>query len=74
MANREIVEVDGIRRYQANRIIRYLLDMSTRVNLNDIFGMYDAKIFTEAEVKEFYQLIGYSVSGYREIFDDEGPE
>lgn len=66
---REIIEEDGVRRFKANRIVDWCLDNQT--DLNQISVMVDKKIFTREELKEFYQLLGYSVDGYEEIFEEE---
>jgi len=65
-----IVDEDGIvQRYHGNRIVRYLLDTSDKVNLNQIWMMYHNSLFTEDEMKEFYKMIGYSLTDYNEIFN-----
>jgi len=55
-------EVDGILRYKKNAIVRFLLDTS-QYSLNALWKMD----FSDEDWRQFYQLIGYSKSGYDEI-------
>lgn len=55
-------DVDGVTRFQANRIVRYLLDAGP-FNLNGLADMP----FDEGDWAQFYQLLGYSISGYAEL-------
>lgn len=64
---RKIIKTENIERFEPNRIVRLLLDTG-KINLNEIWVMYGNDLFTIDELKEFYQLIGYTVSGYDEIF------
>lgn len=59
---------DGIRRFEANRIIRMLLDASS-MDLNQIWNLHSNAMISEEEIQEFYQLIGYTLSGYMELFE-----
>lgn len=57
-------------RFYPNKIVRYLLDAATRrgaLDLNAIVNLVAHDEFTAADLNEFYQLIGYSVSGYDEL-------
>jgi hypothetical protein len=66
---REIITDEyDIKRFKPNMVIRYL---KTKISLNDLWGLYNEGFFSEEEMKEFYQLIGYPISGYEEIFDAE---
>lgn len=65
---REIIEDKGKKWFKKNRIIRTLLSTS-KLDLNNLSVMYDDGLFTLEEMKEFYQLIGYGVNGYEELFD-----
>ncbi len=69
---REIITKDGIRRFKENRIVCWCLDNTT--DMNQISQMCDRDFFTLDELKEFYQIIGYSIGGYEEIFEDETVE
>jgi len=71
---RPVVLVDGVERYKANPIIRFLLDEATAGRQCDLNRIWTSG-FSRADLQEFYQLIGYSVSGYGDVFsslDDEG--
>ena len=58
-------------RYKQNRVVRYLLITST-ADLNQLWEMYELNdLFSLEEMKEFYKLIGYSKSGFNEIFDND---
>jgi hypothetical protein len=68
---RELVtDGDGIERFKQNRVISYLLKFGI-IDLNDLFSMYQIGLFERLEMEELYQLIGYSVSGYYEIWGEE---
>ena len=60
-----IVWVGKVIRFKENRIVRHLLDNSTKTGcgLNELARMD----FTEEERMQLAQLIGYSVSGYGEL-------
>lgn len=69
---REIItDKYNCQRYKSNKIVRYLLDTHTTVDLNLIVKLHQSDFFTKEDIKEFYQLIGYSVSGYEDIFYEE---
>lgn len=57
---------DGTVRFQANRIVRVILD-SGKLNMNDLAMMAAQDLFTDAEQMQFAQLIGYSVGGFAEL-------
>jgi len=64
--------IDGIERYEGNRIVRFLLDASSSVDLNLIWKMYLGNYaFSKEEMKQFYKLIGYTIDGFWEIFEEE---
>ena len=54
---------DGMARFQENLIVRYLLDNNGRLTLNDLAVCG----FPQRDWEQFYQLIGYSLSGYHEL-------
>jgi len=67
MKNREIiVDEQGVERFKPNRIVGFLLDWGN-TDLNQIWKMRARGLFSTEELREFYQLIGYSVSGYEEL-------
>ena len=53
---------DGVMRFKSNAIVRYLLD-NAGLDLNTLVGLP----FADADWDQFYQLIGYSVSGYCDL-------
>ena len=55
----------GVVRFQVNSIVRTLLDESQErgFGLNNLVARY----FSQADWEQFYQLIGYSLSGYHEL-------
>lgn len=72
MRNRKIVEVDGKKRFEGNRIVRHIFEVAksgNRIDLNLIWSMYNSGMFSRKELKEFYQLIGYTVDGFQELFE-----
>ena len=65
-----VVMVDGVRRYKESAIVRYLLD-NGGIDLNQIAAMK----FPLPDRRQFAQLIGYSLCGYRDLQEgasDEG--
>ena len=69
---RKIIEdYDKTKRFEMNRIIRFLLDSNDNVDLNKIWKYHEGELFNHEELKEFYQLIGYTVNGYNEIFNKD---
>ena len=56
------VDVNGVQRFVANRIVEAILKTST-LDLNKIACMD----FTREEHEQFAQLIGYSVSGWGDL-------
>ncbi len=68
-----IVDASGTIRFQENKIVRFLLDNGI-YDLNKLWIMFhNSKIFSLDDMEQFYQLIGYSVSGFGDIsnFRDE---
>lgn len=53
---------DGVIRFKRNAIVRLLLDTG-KLTLNDLACMS----FSQTDWQQFYQLIGYSVSGYGDL-------
>lgn len=65
MTMRFIKDEQGVIRFEANPIVRKLLDEASvrGYSLNDL-AMLD---FPKIEWEEFYRLIGYSLAGYHEL-------
>ena len=63
----EVAE-DGKVRFKANAIVRWLVD-NDKVSLNEIAARHaqGAPAFPQEDVDEFWQMLGYSVSGYGEL-------
>ena len=59
-----VVKVSGVVRFQANNIVRFLFDNST-INLHRLAQL--RYLFSQTDWDQFYQLIGYSVSGYSDM-------
>lgn len=57
-----VVMVDGVARFKENKIVRYILDHGN-ITLNNL----PPHAFKRREWEQFYQLIGYSVSGYGDL-------
>ncbi len=66
-----IRDSDGVIRFKANAIVRFLLDIGP-LNLNLLSMMP----FSTEDRQQFAQLIGYSLSGYGDLpyVDDEAYE
>lgn len=56
------LDEDGVVRFKRNAIVRLLLDTG-KLTLNDLACMP----FSQTDWEQFYQLIGYSVSGYGDL-------
>ena len=67
-----VENVDGVVRYRRNRIIDDLVTatINGRVgpNLNEIAMDVQLGKYTEGERAELYRLIGYSLSGFDDVF------
>lgn len=59
-----VMKNDKVVRFAANNIVRFLLDHGG-VDLNKLASI--GYLFTGAEWEQFYQLIGYSVSGFGDL-------
>lgn len=60
--------------FQSNRIVRDVLDAASKgaiFDLNSIWRRAGNGDYCKEEMLEFYRLIGYSMSGYAEIFAPE---
>ena len=55
--------IDGIGRFKANKIVRWLLDTHPHADMN----MIAVTPFSQEDRDQFAQLIGYSVGGYSEL-------
>lgn len=70
----DTVLVDKVQRFQENRIIRDLVDAAKdgkKLNLNDIAVRAAQGAYCKAEMHELHRLIGYSVCGFSEVFEDD---
>jgi hypothetical protein len=56
--------VQDVIRFKDNKVVRYLLDCGG-INLNELAKI--GYLFSQDDWEQFYQLIGYSVSGYGEL-------
>jgi hypothetical protein len=58
-------ELGGVIRFKANPVVKILLDESQKLG----FGLNELSLrdFPQVDWEEFYQLIGYSLSGYHEL-------
>ena len=52
----------GVIRFLCNQIVRDLVDRRV-INLNDL----DLRKYPDADIEQFWQLIGYSISGYGDL-------
>lgn len=62
-------DAEGTIRFKKNAVARFLLDTS-QYDLNKLWTMD----FPKEDWAQFYQLIGYSVGGFGEIFSERAPE
>lgn len=71
MKDRPLEIIKGVKYYKGNKVVGFLLDMSKHIDLNSIWKLYSSDFFSLEDLKEFYQLIGYSEQGYEDIFEDK---
>lgn len=64
-----ITDEDGTKRYEINRLVRFLFDSNDNMTFDTLWKHLNGGLFNIEEMKEFYQLIGYSIDGYNEIFE-----
>lgn len=70
-AHEIVIDEHGVERFRQNRLVRFLVD-NCKYDLNHIWGLYGDGDFTDAEMREVYRLMGYSVGGFGEVFLEEG--
>lgn len=63
----DVEEQQAHPRFQANAVVRYLYDEARRRQLFTLDQIWDLP-FSREDLRQFYQLIGYSIVGYGEIF------
>lgn len=63
-----IKDQKGVYRFKRNKVVHWMLEELRKngVTLND----YQFANFTQEDIDQFYQMIGYSVSGYRDLVGD----
>lgn len=61
-----IIAKDGVERFKANAIVRYLIDLATQRGIADMNSLAIMQFDDEDRV-QFAQLIGYSRSGFSEL-------
>lgn len=60
--------------FQTNRIVRDMMEAARegkKYDLNDVWERAFNGGYCKEEMLEFYRLIGYTISGYGEIFEHE---
>ena len=57
---------EGVIRFKRNRIVCFLLDNGS-FDMNKLWLLLGSGLFPIEDMEQFYQLIGYSVSGFGEI-------
>lgn len=72
--NTKTVVEDGVRRFKRNWAVSLMADAASRgrkFDLNDLWMIYDSCKSKERleQLKDFYRMLGYSVCGFHEIFD-----
>ncbi len=60
----------GVVRFRKNAIVRYLLGAATEAGVADL-NRLAMMSFSDEDRQQFAQLIGYSVSGYGDLFIDD---
>lgn len=57
----------GVIRFKVNAVVRELLDRAERGEKTDLNWIWGQCRYSTEDLEQFYQLIGYSVSGFGEI-------
>jgi len=71
MDMRKIIEDhNGKERFKPNRIVMHLISTSS-VDYNAIWELYRNEMVSLEELQEFYQLVGYTVVSYKELFGSD---
>jgi len=67
-----IIDSQGVLRFKKNKIVDFLLD-NGGIDLNRLWRLWGSGLFPIEDMEQFYQLIGYSISGFNEMsnFTDE---
>jgi hypothetical protein len=68
------VTVSKVQRFRSNRVVRDLLDAARqgrKLDLNEIAIRAGHGAYSKDEMHELYRLIGYSVCGFSEAFEDD---
>jgi hypothetical protein len=63
---------DGVLRYRENKVIGWLQERGGSV-MNEVAVMHQRGLFSMEDMMEFYRLIGYSLSGFEEIWHEKDP-
>ncbi len=61
------VDEHGVQRFVPNGVITYLFE-NDQLDMNEIFKAFTKDEFTLEAYQEFYQGMGFSLSGFEEIF------
>lgn len=64
-----VKDEEGTLRYQENTLITWLHDIY-HIDMNNLWVAYRRKVFTRDEFMQFYRDIGYSLSGFEEVWGD----
>lgn len=68
LSNHPIIRDDqGVLRYQENPLTCYLLE---HVSVNDMWLLYRRKAWSREQFMQFYRDIGYSLSGFEEVWGE----
>lgn len=61
--------VDGVMRFKRNKIVDRLVDIAQRhgYSLNEIVTDYYEGVYSQDDMEQLAQLIGYSICGFHEI-------
>jgi hypothetical protein len=68
-----LVWKDGQVRFKPNPLVRLLLNGARSLDLNMLWEIGKTTGVPIEDFAQFYQLIGYSVGGFSEVFQEELP-
>lgn len=68
--NKTHTDEHGVLRYKKNKLICWLYD-TLQIDMNVLWIAYQEGLFSREEFQQFYRDIGYSVDGYRDVWEEK---
>ncbi len=52
-----------------NKVVAFMFEMNDNIDFNKLWSLVNRRVLSKEDLEEFYQLIGYSIDGYEELFN-----